>query len=302
MDKLYERIKELKLPISVRLDVSTNSIPKEILDKEIERRWKTPNAIREAMIVYCKLVIDAIKDRVAAITLPTDKFMMYGSDGIDAMVDITRYAHEAGLLIIEDANLGVCTDEEISNTLEYRLGIPSVSDLKQRVFYNDFMTFNPYSSSSIIENLAEYSKRYEKYGFIAVKPTRSPDDPSDEMVAYHFKNFTTCPIYMKLCHQIEKMDYTGNSGFSNVGISVSFPEYSDSLIRMRQTFPSLFMHLRYYHNLLDSTVPAVKNYGGIVDVISPFNAPNNPTYAGLSIERAIRQNISEIQSFYKSAL
>ena len=301
MDNIVKRIKELDAPVSVRMNIGTDTIPPDILKTEFEKRWMTSNAMKEAIISYCKIVIDAVKDIVPAITIPTEKFLLYGSDGMEALFHVSKYAQESGLLVIEDANISVpYSVDEIKQLLDFRLGMPPIDELKQRIYFNDFLTFNPYLNSDIIRELSIFSKLHKKYGFITLRMTNIVNCP-DQLIAYPVKDLTECPLYMKLCNEIDIFSDSGENGFKNVGISITFKKYSNELKTLKLLFPDIFMHLRNYDaNNLDSTACVLKDFHGILDIDEPFVAPSNPSYVGLSMERAIQTSCNEIISKIRS--
>lgn len=301
MDNIVKRIKELDAPVSVRMNIGTDTIPPDILKTEFEKRWMTSNAMKEAITSYCKIVIDAVKDIVPAITIPTEKFLLYGSDGMEALFHVSKYAQESGLLVIEDANISVpYSVDEIKQLLDFRLGMPPIDELKQRIYFNDFLTFNPYLNSDIIRELSIFSKLHKKYGFITLRMTDIADYP-DQLIAYSVKDLTECPLYMKLCHEIDIFSDSGENGFKDVGISIKFKKYSNELKTLKLMFPNIFMHLRNYDaNNLDSTACVLKDFHGILDIDEPFVAPSNPSYVGLSMERAIQTSCNEIISKIRS--
>ena len=286
MDNLAKAIHEKGNPISVRLDAGVNTIPSSILDKEIEKRWMTPNAIKEAMILYCKLVIDAVKQLVPAITIPTDSFMMYGFNGMEALMQISKYASDNNLIVIEDANLS--SSINMDEVIEYRLGVPSIDKLKQRVYFNDFITINPYSSADVISRIADYSQRENKYGFIVNRPIKDLGIWSKEVSS----STGLIPLYMKIPEDIKNTNILTKEKFHIVGVSMAF-SHPNELMKFRMDYPNLFIHLRNYSNL--SEVKHVFRYKGIIaDSDIPFLAGKDPSYAGLSLEAAIRQSTLEL--------
>lgn len=292
MRTLMQRIKVKEAPISVRLCASIYTIPPEILEVEFAKRWRTPNAVKEAAIKYSKICIDAVKDLVPAVTLPTNYFTLYGSDGMDALIRISQYAQEQGLSVIEDCNITAENADEIDGILEHRLGMPSVDKLKQRVFFNDFITMNPWSNPDIISHAAIFSKRENKTVLLTIRPNDDPGMYDTDVSIVGYAN-PSAPMYFKLCHTINKVNIVNEDGFSVIGVSAAFKENSTEFKRIRMEFPNLFIHARGYKNL-SSIAGALKHEGAIADTDIPFTAFKNPSYAGMSIEKAIKESTKEI--------
>ena len=286
MDNLAKAIHEKGNPISVRINASVDTIPPSILGKEIEKRWMTPNAIKEAMVIYSKIVIDSIKDMVPSITIPTDNFMMYGFNGMEALMQITRYANEAKLIVIEDANLSSTTN--MSEIIEFRLGTPSIDKLKHRVFFNDFITISPYSNADVISKIADYSRKEKKYGFIVNRPTKDLGIWSKEISSEN----GSIPLYMKIPNDIKNLSIFTDGGFYIVGVSMAF-SHPNEIMKLRMDYPTLFIHIRDFSNIA-SIKHLFKHKGIIVDSDIPFLAGKDPSYEGLSMPAIIRQATLEL--------
>ena len=102
MDKLINKIKEMKNPTVMGLDPRYDIIPdciKEKYEKNLEGASK-------AIIEFNKALIDKVYDIIPAVKPQIAFYEMFGIDGIKAFEETCRYAKQKGMIVIADIKRG----------------------------------------------------------------------------------------------------------------------------------------------------------------------------------------------------
>ena len=299
MDLLISKIKALKSPISLRL--SSYTIPSFILEEEYLKRWKTPNAMKEAIVRYGKMAIDNVYDIIPSVTIPSAEYIVYGVEGLQAALILSEYAKDKGLIVIEDCNVAAITKSDIRPIINSRLSMMELDSLYQRVYLNDLITMNPFSHKDFIKEVAVHCKDNRKGAFVLIKGN---DDKSlsDNNVEYHYKDKTMTPIFDKLCSEISDLKIIGEQGYGVVGVSFYFNSPTQ-IAYLRETYPKLFFHVRETNNVYDALPAFHKGNGAVVDVSDKIlNAHSSPSYQGMKIEAAIRLATQEMNELFRKYL
>jgi len=227
IDKLIDRITELKSPIVVGLDPRLEQIPSHIKESGFKEFGKTPYAAAKIIYRYNREVIDQIYDLVPAVKPQIALYEQYGSHGIDCYIKTITYAKSKGLLVIGDVKRGdiASSAEAYSDGHIGRVGIEGNS---QEVFYEDFITVSPYLGGDSVEPFLDDSNKYGKGIFVLVK-TSNPGsaDIQDETLA------SGIPMYQHIGKLVSKWGagLIGKSGYSTVGavVGATHPEIGREL-------------------------------------------------------------------------
>ncbi len=102
MDKLINKIKEMKNPTVMGLDPRYDIIPnciKEKYEKNLEGASK-------AIIEFNKALIDKVYDIIPAVKPQIAFYEMFGIAGIKAFEETCRYAKQKGMIVIADIKRG----------------------------------------------------------------------------------------------------------------------------------------------------------------------------------------------------
>ena len=102
MDRLINKIKEMKNPTVMGLDPRYDIIPdciKEKYEKNLEGASK-------AIIEFNKALIDKVYDIIPAVKPQIAFYEMFGIDGIKAFEETCRYAKQKGMIVIADIKRG----------------------------------------------------------------------------------------------------------------------------------------------------------------------------------------------------
>lgn len=255
-DKLLNQIDQKKNPCVVGLDPILEQIPECV--KRDSKEYKNPfEAVRDTIIEFNKLIIDAIADIVPAVKPQMAFYEKYGSEGVKAFEQTVEYAKGMGLIVIEDAKRS-----DIGHTVkayaEGHLGKVLLTNGTYAHSYNvDFMTVNPYLGSDGLLPFVEACKKHSKGIFVLVKTS----NPSSGELQNKLVSDAEC-VYDIVAKYVYKVgeELIGTRGYSAVGAVVG-ATYPDEARKLRKTMPnSMFL------------VPGYGAQGGKADdVIYCFN-------------------------------
>ncbi len=241
VDRLTEAIRHKKNPGIVGIDPEWSRIPScfkgSVSAAEDVGRWA------------CE-VIDAAADVVPAVKPQMAFFEVFGADGVRAHQQAVRYAHERGLLVIDDSKRG-----DIGNTArayaEAHLAAGGPIDA-------DFMTISPFLGSDSMQPFLEAAQRYGKGLFILVKTSNPGSVGISEA-----RNAQGEKISDWLAHFVHASGRScmGACGYSSIGAVVG------------ATFPQEAAHLRTLMPDNFFLAPGFGAQGGTADdVTACFNA------------------------------
>ena len=98
LDRLIEKIAELKNPTVAGLDPKLSYIPDFIKQDAFRRYGETLEGAAEALLQFNRGLIDALCDIVPAVKPQCAYYEMYGWPGLRALAETIRYAKEKGLV------------------------------------------------------------------------------------------------------------------------------------------------------------------------------------------------------------
>ena len=150
IDKLIEKIKETNNPTVVGLDPRLSYVPEHIVNECYEKYGKTPKAVAEAFFMFNKEIIDATYDLIPAVKPQVAMYEMFGPEGMECYIRTIKYAKSKGLVIIGDIKRS-----DIASTAEAysdgHIGRVDIGGEKLEIYYEDFITLNPYLGIDSIE-------------------------------------------------------------------------------------------------------------------------------------------------------
>ncbi len=106
IQRLIQRMDEMKAPVVVGLDPTLAIIPKSIQEKYYEHVGESMEAAGEAILAFNKKIIDAVYDLVPAVKPQIAMYEAFGIPGLVAYKHTVDYCHDKGLLVIGDAKRG----------------------------------------------------------------------------------------------------------------------------------------------------------------------------------------------------
>lgn len=234
IDKLIEKIQQTNNPTVVGLDPRLAYVPEFIKNEAYEKYGKTPKGAAEAFYMFNKEIIDAVYDLIPAVKPQVAMYEQFGAEGIESYIKTIKYAKEKGLVIIGDVKRSdiASTAEAYSNG---HIGRVDVEENKFEVYYEDFITLNPYLGYDSIEPYINNCKNYERGMFVLVK-TSNPNSGQFQDLSVDGKK-----LYEKVGELTAQWgeELMGTKGYSSIGavVGATHPEQAEALRRiMPKTF------------------------------------------------------------------
>lgn len=237
MDRLIEKIIEMKSPVVMGLDPRYEFLPECVKSKypmDLEGAAK-------AILEYNKALIDSTYDIIPAIKPQMAFYEMFGIPGMKTFLDTCRYAKEKGMIVIADNKRGDIGSTAKGYSNAY-LGKTKIGEIEESIFDVDFMTVNPYMGTDCIEPFIDDCKKYNKGIFILAK-TSNPS--SGELQDEKLENGEE--VYKKVISLIEKWgkDLRGEFGYSSIAAVVG-ATYPKQLEELRSLAPHTFFLIPGY--------------------------------------------------------
>ncbi len=219
IDKLIEKILEMKNPTVVGLDPKIEYIPQHIVDKN--------ETVPDMFLEFNKAIIDEIYDIVPAIKPQIAMYEQYGIDGMKCYKETVEYAKQKGMVVIGDIKRG-----DIASTAKsYSLGHLGEGD-----FATDFITVNPYMGYDAISPFEEEVEKYERGLFLLV---RTSNPMSYEIQNLKLEDGTL--VYEQVAKLTERwgQKFTGKYGYSSIGAVIG-GTHKDEILHIRKLIPNTF--------------------------------------------------------------
>lgn len=239
-DRLIQNIIKKKNPCVVGLDPEWSKLP------SCYQNGKTK---AESILQWAKDIIDTIADIVPAVKPQIAFYEFYGAEGFRVFQEISAYAHEKGLLVIDDSKRN-----DIGNTARAY----AIAHLAKEGSINaDFLTVSPFLGTDSLTPFAEIARENGKGIFVLVKTS----NPSSAEIS-EAKREGGESVRDFLAESVSKMgkDDIGEYRYSSVGAVVG------------ATFPEEAKHLRKQMKKAIFLVPGFGAQGGSAsDIVSCFN-------------------------------
>lgn len=231
MDRLLDKIIQMKNPTVAGLDPKLDFIPTYIKDKAFEKHGVTLKGAAKAILEYNKGLIDALCEVVPAVKPQCAYYEMYGSYGVKTLHKTIEYAKSKGLYVITDGKRN-----DIGATMEAyaiaHLGVTDVEEEKISAFDGDALTVNGYLGSDGILPLLDVCDKRDKGIFVLVKTSnKSSGELQDQMIG----DKTVYQVMGQMCEQWGSTSIT-DKGYSSVGAVVG-ATYPEQLEMLRKEMP-----------------------------------------------------------------
>lgn len=207
IDRLIEEIKNKKNPCIVGIDPEWSKIPECYKINTITKP--------ETVLHWATDVIDAVADIVPAVKPQMAFFEVFGAEGVRVHQKIIQYAHDKGLLVIDDSKRN-----DIGNTAR---AYAYAHLAKDGPINADFMTVSPFLGTDSIQPFIDISIREKKGIFVLVKTSNpSSTEISDATNVYGEKIRDWLASYVHTTGS----NCVGKYGYSNIGavVGATFPE------------------------------------------------------------------------------
>lgn len=226
IDKLIEKIIEMKNPTVAGLDPKLDYVPDEIKQAAFSKFGETFEGAAQAILEFNKILIDALYDIVPAVKPQAAYYEMYGVPGIKCMQETIRYAQEKGMYVILDAKRGDIGATSEAYAKAY-LGETTLGGNETAAFGAECMTVNPYLGTDGVKPFTDQCQKHRKGIFVLVK-TSNPS--SGELQDLKVKG--RC-IYEHVAELVKEWgaDLIGQYGYSSVGavVGATYPEQAEAL-------------------------------------------------------------------------
>jgi orotidine 5''-phosphate decarboxylase, subfamily 2 len=205
-DRVAESVERKRSQLVVGLDPRIDLLPVELRGEAVLGRASAAGAVER----FCKGIVDAVAPYVVAVKPQVAFFEALGSDGWLALEAVSRYAAEAGLLVIADAkrgDIGSTARAYAAAFLEPRGAEPPLADA---------LTINPYLGSDSIDPFLAACRRHGAGIFCLVRTSNAGGDLQDVIL----KDGRT------MWHHVASLvaewgeETTGEVGLSSVGAVV----------------------------------------------------------------------------------
>lgn len=257
IDRLVREIKKKKNPTVVGLDPDIKKMPACYKAMFCQNTGNDMKETAEVIYRFNQDIIDTVCSLVPAVKPQIAFYEKYGSYGISVFERTVSYAHQKGLLVVEDGKRN-----DIGNTAAaYAQGhLGQVELLSGDVSFSinaDFLTVSPYLGRDSILPFIDVCSSMDKGIFVLVK-TSNPGagEIQDVKTADGFTISQQIALYLN-----EKAkNFTGESGYSSIGAVVGATYPKDAEILRKMMPASYFL------------VPGYGTQGGTaLDILPCFN-------------------------------
>lgn len=220
IDRLIDEIKRKQNPCIVGIDPAWEKLPacyRSISDRAAD-----------CILCWAKDVIDAVADVVVAVKPQMAFFEVFGSEGIRVHQQVVAYAHQQGLLVIDDSKRN-----DIGNTAK---AYATAHLAKDGPINADFLTVNPFLGTDSLEPFLHIAKQDDKGLFILVKTSNPSSHEISEAVRPD--GHTVCEWLAAQVNQYGTQ-CMGQSGYSSIGavVGATYPAQAAALRqRMKEQF------------------------------------------------------------------
>ena len=238
IDRVTEQIRKKKNPCIVGLDPEWEKLP----DCYKDGNCPAP----EAVLGWARDIIDALADLLVAVKPQMAFYEVYGGEGVRVFERIVSYAHERGLIVIDDSKRG-----DIGNTARAYAYAHLASD---GPIGADFLTISPFLGRDAMQPFVDVAVRQGKGLFVLVKTSNPGSVEISEA-----RNGQGQKLSDWLAEYVAGLGEksTGTCGYSAIGAVVG------------ATFPEEAAHLRKIMGKNYFLVPGYGAQGGSEEDIVP---------------------------------
>ena len=206
-DRVAEAVERKRSQLVVGLDPRIDLLPVELRGEALLGREAAAGTIER----FCKGIVDAVAPYVVAVKPQVAFFEALGGDGWLALEAVSRYASEAGLLVIADAkrgDIGSTARAYAAAFLEPRGAEPPLADA---------LTVNPYLGTDSVDPYLAACRRHGAGIFCLVRTSNAgARDLQDAVLS------DGVPVWRHVAGLVEEWgaDLVGERGMSSVGAVV----------------------------------------------------------------------------------
>lgn len=270
MEKLIQRILELKNPTVVGLDPKLDYLPSHIKQQAFSKYGKTLQGAANAYLEFNKAIIDAVCDIVPAVKPQCAYYELLGWQGMKCLAETIAYAKQKGMYVITDGKRN-----DIGSTMQAyaaaHLGKVEIEGTDFVPFGGNALTVNGYLGTDGIKPLLDLIGGQDDKGIFVLAKTSNPS--SGELQDKQIGEKCVYQVMGEMCEQWGQ-ESRGSHGYSQVGAVVG-ATYPEQLAELREKLPHTFFLVPGYG----------AQGGGAKDVAGAFD--KNGLGAAVNSSRAI---------------
>lgn len=230
IDKLFDRIRQLKNPSVVGLDTAYDYLPSDM--QKANNLKDAAKAIEE----FNYNLIDSLYKIVPAVKVQVAYYEMYGHYGMEVFANTLKYAKEKGLFTIADVKRNDIGSTAACYSKAF-LGRVNINGKEFTPFESDFVTLNGYLGWDGIKPFIEDAIKYDKGMFILCKTS----NPSSGQL--QDKDMGGKTLYQTMGELISEWgkDNIGEYGYSRVGAVVGATHPKEAQILRGELPNTLFL-------------------------------------------------------------
>lgn len=223
VDRLQEKIRKLKNPAVIDLDMSKDQVPTAFMSDG------APFA--DSFERYSKALLDGLKEQVCAVRFSVNAAAALGAEGMIALKELLRYATKLGYYVILDAPAAF--DATDANN--------AAESLFSGDWKFDALCVCSYIGSDGIRPYAQLASQMKKALFVLVRSdNRSGGELQDLLTGSRL-------VYQAMADVVNRFaqDNTGRSGYSQVA-AICAANAPDALKRLREKYKYQFLLIQGY--------------------------------------------------------
>lgn len=229
-DRLTAEIENKGTPACVGIDPRVELLPMT-LRRKFEGKGGSLRTLVGAIKAFSCEIVDIVAPLVPVVKPQVAFFEMYGWVGIQAYIEVVRYAKRAGLIVIGDvkrSDIGATAEAYAAG----HLGHVAIAGRPTEIWHEDAVTVNAYLGTDSVEPFVKEVRERGKGIFVLVR-TSNPSAGEIQNLEYGGG-----PLYMYMAELVGRWgrDAVGKRGFSSVGavVGATAPEEA---ARIRAALP-----------------------------------------------------------------
>lgn len=225
VDILQDKIRKLKNPSVISLDLDSSGLPPHILDESESEILACDRFYRE--------LLGALKGIVPAVRFGFGSFALMGPEGLALLEKLLRHSHDLGFYVLLDA-------PEIFSPMAAELTARKILG-KESSLLCDGLVISCYAGSDFWKPFLPYCKEGKKDIFVVVRTANKSAPELQDLLA------GSRVVHVAAADHVNRYggDTVGKSGYSRVGI-LAAASTADSLKNLRNKYPKLYMILDGY--------------------------------------------------------
>jgi orotidine-5'-phosphate decarboxylase len=228
IDKLMNKVKEMRNPTVMGLDPRLDYVPSSIRKKNLQLYGNSFKAASESILEFNKKLIDAVADIIPAIKPQLAYYEMYGIDGLKAFEQTVMYGRKKGLLVIADGKRNDIGSTSQAYSSAYLGQTLLEEDVWQAAYDVDALTVNGYLGIDGISPMIDDCILHKKGIFILVKTSNPSSIKLQDIVVEDGRK-----VYEVVADLVSEWgkDLIGQCGYSSVGavVGATWPQQLKSL-------------------------------------------------------------------------